>query len=98
MTDEQVTVILDEASTVTVIEEDMTVALTEETVEVVSILEGPKGDKGEDGDSHYSQDFTFATSVHVEHNLGKRPAVTIIDSAGDEVVVDVTHHSPMTSL
>jgi hypothetical protein len=31
--------------------------------------------------------------VTVNHNLGKRPAVTIIDSAGDEVFGDVNHIS-----
>ena len=35
-------------------------------------------------DAHYEQTFTNQSQVSVEHNLGKRPAVTIIDSAGDE--------------
>src|SRR4051794_3616096 len=36
-------------------------------------------------DKTYTQDFTVASSVTVAHNLGKYPAVTVIDSAGDEV-------------
>ena len=44
-------------------------------------------------DKTYTQDFTVASSVTVTHNLGKYPAVTVIDSAGDEVEGDVEHLS-----
>lgn len=54
--------------------------------EVVEYIEGG-------GDKHYSQAFTFLSSVVVTHNLGKYPAVTIIDSAGDEVVGAVEHNN-----
>lgn len=36
-------------------------------------------------DKHYVASFTTANQVRVDHNLHKKPAVTIIDSAGDEV-------------
>jgi hypothetical protein len=44
-------------------------------------------------DKTYTQDFTVASTVTVTHNLGKYPAVTVIDSAGDEVEGDVDHVS-----
>lgn len=42
-------------------------------------------------DKHFEQAFTSSSSVTVNHNLGKKPAVTIIDSAGDEVEGTVNH-------
>lgn len=42
-------------------------------------------------DKNYTQEFTNSASVLVEHNLGKMPAVTVINSAGDEVVGDIAH-------
>ncbi len=54
-------------------------------------LPGAKGDPGED--AHYVQDFTATASVVVTHNLGKYPAVTVFDSAGDEVEGSVDHNS-----
>jgi hypothetical protein len=44
-------------------------------------------------DKTYTQDFTAAATVTVTHNLGKRPAVTVIDTASDEVVGEVEHLS-----
>ena len=41
-------------------------------------------------DSHFSQSFG-GSSVTVTHNLGKYPAVTVFDSAGDEVEGDIQH-------
>lgn len=48
---------------------------------------GPKGD----GDKHFEQTFSPTDFLSVIHDLGKLPAVTIIDSAGTEVVGDVYH-------
>lgn len=45
------------------------------------------------GDKTFSQSFISATSVHVVHNLGKYPSVTVIDSANDECEGDVVHNS-----
>lgn len=44
-------------------------------------------------DKYYIQNFLSSTFVLVEHNLLKYPAVTVHDSAGDEVVGDVEHLS-----
>lgn len=43
-------------------------------------------------DKSYSQAFNASTVV-VTHNLGKRPSVTVVNSAGDEVEGQVTHDS-----
>src|SRR3954467_10942682 len=54
---------------------------------------GPRGPSGADGtgDKNYTQTFTDSSSVTVDHNLGKYPAITVIDTAGDEVIGDVDH-------
>lgn len=46
---------------------------------------------GLEGDLNYTADFTNQTSYTVNHNLGKYPAVTVIDSAGDEVIGGVEY-------
>ena len=53
--------------------------------DVIKVITGGSNDKT------YSQSFITQTSVVVNHALNKRPAVTVIDSAGDEVVGEVTH-------
>jgi hypothetical protein len=71
-----------------------TVVVVEDSVEVLSVgTQGPPGPPGVSGDAHYEQAFTNQSTVTVNHNLGKRPAVTVIDSAGDEVEGDVDHTS-----
>ena len=53
---------------------------------------GPRGLPGPGGsDKNFTHAFTSASSVTVPHNLGKFPAVTVIDSAGDECEGDVDH-------
>ncbi len=42
-------------------------------------------------DKYFRQDFTLSNTVTVSHNLQKRPSVTVVDSAGDEVEVTVVH-------
>lgn len=42
-------------------------------------------------DKNYTQDFTVSTMVSVPHNLGKKPAVSVVDSAGDEMDVPFTY-------
>lgn len=37
-------------------------------------------------DKNYVQSFTTTTSVMVNHNLNKYPSVSVLDSAGDEVI------------
>ena len=45
-------------------------------------------------DSHYEHvQMVPATTWSVQHNLGKYPSITIIDTSGDEVWCDVRHNS-----
>jgi hypothetical protein len=44
-------------------------------------------------DKHFSVGFSDTSEVLVEHNLGKLPAVSIHDTAGDEVEGDIEHLS-----
>lgn len=44
-------------------------------------------------DKHFEYPFLTSSVVTVNHNLGKRPSVTVVDSAGDEVVGSVNHIS-----
>lgn len=48
-------------------------------------------DDNDASDKHYSQSFTDETSVSVNHNLGKFPSVTVLDSSGYEVICGVQH-------
>jgi selenophosphate synthase len=47
------------------------------------------GGGGTGADKTYTQEFNAASTVTVTHNLGKYPAVTVMDSAGDAVEGDV---------
>ncbi len=77
--------------------EEISVGVALEQVSVEVQLAGPAGPAGPiatgTGDAHFQQAFTPASSVTVTHNLGKHPAVTVIDSAGDEIEGDVQHTS-----
>ena len=54
-------------------------------------LQGPQGPQGDSGDKNYTQEFTFTDEITVTHNLNKRPAVTIVDSAGTEIIGTVEY-------
>ena len=55
---------------------------------------GPQGEQGAVGnDKNFTLPFTNSSEVTVAHNLSKLPAVTIIDSTGDEVVGDIEYIS-----
>lgn len=43
------------------------------------------------GDLHYEEEFTNLGEITVEHNLGKRPSVTVTDSSGEELKAYVRH-------
>jgi hypothetical protein len=55
--------------------------------------QGPQGPPGVSGDKNFTQAFSSATSVTVDHNLGKFPAVSVFDTAGDEIIGDVDHET-----
>lgn len=52
---------------------------------------GDQGDPGVDGDKNYVMNFTNLDFITVNHNLGKYPAVTVINSANDEVIGDIDY-------
>ena len=51
--------------------------------------------KGQSDKNFVSNDITFSAGVGqvINHNLGKRPTVVLVDSAGTEVVADRQHNS-----
>lgn len=68
---------------------DITIDIVKQDINLeVSVIGGAGG-----GDKYFSLPFTNQTSLTVSHNLNKKPAVTVIDSAGDEVFGNVTHLS-----
>lgn len=74
-------------------------------IKLSATVRGPQGPAGQDGvdgvdgqdgadgtgDLTFTQPFGVTSSVTVNHNLGKFPSVTVIDSAGDEVEGAVDH-------
>jgi hypothetical protein len=55
--------------------------------------EGPEGPAGPEG-GHYQHIQSLAdTTWTVDHNLGRFPAVTVVDSGGTEVECSVEHAS-----
>lgn len=57
---------------------------------------GLRGLPGSDGDKHFQQIFNAEDDLLITHNLGKLPAVTVINSANDEIVGDVTNINPIS--
>jgi hypothetical protein len=63
-----------------------------ETQYLRDLAEQPMALPGEiSADKNYTLEFSVTNSLTVTHNLGKWPAVTILDSSGDEVDV-APHH------
>lgn len=54
--------------------------------------QGPQGPAGTGGDATYLHEQAVPEAVWtIDHGLGKEPAVTVINSAGDEVIGDVSY-------
>ena len=53
----------------------------------------PGGGISGNPDAYYTQAFTASSTVVVVHNLGKYPAVSVMDSAGDIVTGDIVNDS-----
>jgi hypothetical protein len=61
-------------------------------VQVVSVgTPGPAGATPSSGDKTYALDFGVTSTLNVTHALGKYPAVTVLDSSGDQCEGDVYH-------
>jgi hypothetical protein len=57
--------------------------------------QGPEGPAGTGGDLTYQHTQLVPAAVWtIDHNLGKEPAVTVISSADDEVIGDVSYPTP----
>jgi hypothetical protein len=57
---------------------------------------GPKGDKGDTGQAgttHEHYQTTASSTWVVNHNLGFRPAVTILSVGGTQMLAEVIHAS-----
>lgn len=67
--------------------------LTIEKRETKVVSQAKQGPPGPGADKNYTQPIDGQT-VTIMHNLNKRPSVTVLDSAGDEVVGTVRHISP----
>lgn len=74
-------------------DDHLDVALSRNEINVEVVGAGPQGPKGTSGDLNYIQNFSSTDTVVVAHNFDKYPAVTVIDSAGDEVEGSVAHDS-----
>jgi hypothetical protein len=70
-----------------------TIDVTLQTIGIEVTLAGPSGAPGIGADKNYTQAFTTSIRVVVPHGLAKYPAVTVVDSANNEVVGDVVHDS-----
>ncbi len=78
---------------VTVIEESTTVQVVEsEQVLVTEIgIQGPPGPPGVDLTYEHSQ-LVASDTWTINHQLGKHPAITVVDSGGNVVVGDITYN------
>ncbi len=94
MTDDESIIEVNEED-VRITESDDVVQITVEEVQatISETVMGMRGAPGE-GDKHYQHDQDVpADEWIIEHNLGKRPAVTVVDSGGTEWQVEVQHVS-----
>lgn len=58
---------------------------------------GVNGTNGLDGDKHFEYSLVGQTDITILHNLSKYPAISVFDSAGDEVEGDYQHLDINTS-
>jgi len=76
--------------TTKVLEQNNSLTLQEEIIRITAVAaQGPAGVAGQQ-DKNFTQAIDSANPV-IYHNLAKRPAVTVIETSGDEVEGKVTH-------
>jgi len=88
-----VVVVDEESVTVLVQDTSFTVTLADVGPQGVQGLKGDKGDPGEDKKAYVHNQNTPSALWTITHNLNSYPAVTVIDSAGGNVVGDVNYVS-----
>lgn len=70
-----------------------------ESITVLQVGQGPSGPKGDKGDTgqagsiHEHYQTTASSTWVVNHNLGFRPAVTILSVGGAQMLAEVIHAS-----
>lgn len=71
-----------------------TVTVPGDITQVVESEGGLQGPPGPASDKTFFYTWNVAaTSVSIQHNLGKRPSVTVVDSAGTLILVAVAYDS-----
>ncbi|MGA9769318.1 MAG: hypothetical protein WBV94_09775 [Blastocatellia bacterium] len=91
--------ITEQTTAITVIEESTTVQVVEsEQILVTEIgIQGPAGPPGID--LFYQHDQLVASDTWtINHQLGKHPAITVVDSGGNVVVGDITYNDINTAI
>lgn len=78
-------------------ESDNSVVFSESSESFVVLVEGPQGPTGPpgaDGDRSYTHNQSSPSATWtIAHNLSKFPSVTIVDSAGTEMIGEIVHDS-----
>lgn len=82
--------VVEETTDLTVTEETIRISVTESPIVISEQIVGIQGD----GDAHFVYDQeTPSAEWTIEHSLGKNPAVTVVDSGGNEWKTAVEHLS-----
>lgn len=69
-----------------------TLELVEQSLGVIEVgVQGPEGPPGVGSDKNFETVLSGQTDITIDHNLNKYPAISVFDSAGDEVEGDYTH-------
>lgn len=84
---------------ITVVEESITVQVVEsEQIVVTEIgIPGPPGPSGADLTYEHSQ-LVASDTWTINHQLGKHPAITVVDSGGNVVTGDITYNDINTAI
>ena len=80
-----INVIVNPPPQITAVVEDVSIVAT------LEIAQGPAGPPGASGSSYSHTQSSAANIWNVVHNLGRYPAVTVVDSSGDEIEGEIKH-------
>ena len=96
---EPVPMIIEDSTVLLLIDEgeEQAAVMLEEQETIVMTVEGPQGTGGPSGvgsDKHYVHEQDTASDTWtIDHNLGKHPAIIVVDSSGQQWLVQVQHNS-----
>lgn len=58
----------------------------------VNVAEDSVLDRKDEGDKHFAYEWRKpVTKIRINHNLDKKPSVTVIDTAGNEILGDIEY-------